>query len=71
MSELGRPFPNKITSTNQKIQKIKVKMSIVSKKTTSEKKKFGLYNKIGLEWTKNGIEKSFKKNIRSKKLKRL
>ena len=37
-------------------------------KTTSEKSKFDSKKKLGLEWTKNGLEKPHRKKIRSKKL---
>ena len=65
MSELGKPFPKNQIKKFKKL-KINVKMPHVNKKTTSEKDKFGSNKKLGLEWTMNGLEKLFTKQIQSK-----
>ena len=42
-------------------------MPHVNKKTTSEKWKFGSNKKLGIEWTKVGLEKHLKNPIKNKK----
>ena len=59
MSELGKQFLNKSDQKIKKKQKINVKMPHGYKKTTSEKRKFGLNKKTRLrmnyEWIKKTI----------------
>ena len=66
MSEMENHFQRNQKKNSKKKQKINVKMPHVNKKTASEKWKFGSNNKLGLEWTMNGLRKPFRKNVGKK-----
>ena len=67
MIEMGKPFLQK-SDENLKKKQNQFQNAACEEKFTSEKWKFGSNKKLGLERTLNGLEKPFRKKIRSKKL---
>ena len=65
MSELGNE-KNEIKNFFE-INENQGQNAACEQKTTSEKEKIGSKKKSGLEWIINGLEKPFRKKIRSKK----
>ena len=60
MSELGKPFLKKIIKRIKKKQN-QCQNAACEQKTTSEKSKFGLNKKLGLEGLMTGCGKPFRK----------